>query len=288
MDASSPEFADGAEFATRIPTACLRPLVRRYIGYRQEHVSLAVHRGLPSRSATLIISLADPVRLIGGIGTENGPRARQSVLGGLHVRPALIAQDRYQCGIHIELHPLGIAALLGACPRELSNTVCALEELPVPWGAELAPMLHGAPSWPERFAILDRVLSQGLRPVEVPAEVRFAWRALLAGQGTLGVGALAKQVGWSRRHLTQRFATAVGVTPKQAARLMRFERSTTLVRAGVTSSLAQLALDCGYYDQAHMSGEWREFAGCPPSTWIREELPFLQGSGTGDGAHSDP
>src|SRR5882724_6936408 len=98
----------GTDWAARSPHPALRHLVRRYAGYTQDGVSLAIHRGLPGRSITLIISLADPIRMVGGPGAEHGPVRMQAVVAGLHLGPVLIEQDRYQQGLHLELNPVGL------------------------------------------------------------------------------------------------------------------------------------------------------------------------------------
>jgi transcriptional regulator GlxA family with amidase domain len=86
---------------------------------------------------------------------------------------------------------------------------------------------------------------------------------------------IAREIGWSRRHFSQRFRDEVGLTPKSAARVFRFERACGLIK-DQRPSLADVALACGYYDQAHMTREWNTLAGCSPSAWIASELPFLQ------------
>lgn len=269
------------------PAPGLRSMVDRYIGYRQNGVTLGVHRGLPSRSITLVISLAGPITLIGGPGTEHGHLASHTVVGGLHLAPSLIQQDAYQEGLHLCLNPLGVRRLLGVSATELSSTTCDLADLPVRWGRHLADRLRAATDWQTRFAVLDAELSKGTTgQVTLVSEIQWAWQKLVSGSGTTRIAELADEVGWSRRHFGQRFAHAVGVSPKQAARLMRFERSTGLLRRG--RRLADVAVECGYYDQAHLTNEWREFAGCSPSTWIAEELPFLQDAGTGPPAESVP
>ncbi|MBO0840195.1 MAG: AraC family transcriptional regulator [Sciscionella sp.] len=272
------------EFVVSQPTAALRSYVRRYIGYRHHGVALKVHRGLPSRSVTVVISLADPIRLLGD--AEHGPRASQASASGLHLAPALIAQDAYQYGLHLELNPLGVRALLGMSATELADDMCELTDLPVPWARTLLPRLYEASDWEARFSLLDNTFLGALRPVTLVSEVQWAWRAMIARDGNLPVHRLADEVGWSRRHFTKRFASQIGVTPKQAARLIRFERSNALLRNGFASSLAELAHVCGYYDQAHMTNEWRVLAGCTPGAWIAEELPFLQYDSSGQRAES--
>ncbi|ONI71264.1 AraC family transcriptional regulator [Actinosynnema sp. ALI-1.44] len=265
------------DFTARAPHPALRHLVRRYIGYTQHDVSLPVHRGLPSGTVTLIISLAEPVRVVGG-------RSSQALVGGLHLEPTLIRQDPFQQGIHIELNPVGLRALLGIPATELTSDVVDLADLPVRWAASLPDRLTSAPTWDARFTLLDAELTGALRPVNLVAEVQWAWRRMVTGRGAQPVTDLADEVGWSRRHFTSRFAGEVGLGPKQMSRLIRFEHSASLLRAG--RSLADAAIVAGYYDQAHMTNEWREFAGCTPATWVREEVPFLQDLDEGDPAQS--
>lgn len=277
MSASSVPRAPGPStgWAVARPHPVLRPLVARYVGYTRHAVPLTVHRGLPSRHVTLVIGVDAPVRMLGGPTPDGGPMTVRAGASGLHLGPALIRQDSHQRGLSL-LHPLGVRALLGVSAAELARTTVEAADLPVPWGGRLADRLAEAATWTEAFAVLDEELAAAVRPARSAPEIHRAWRALLASGGTRPVAAIAAEVGWSRRHLTERFAREVGVPPKQAARLMRFERSVAAIRAGGHHALATVAADCGYDDQAHLTNEWRTLVGCSPTVWIREELPFLQ------------
>ncbi|NKQ56823.1 helix-turn-helix transcriptional regulator [Amycolatopsis sp. K13G38] len=250
-------------------------MITRYIGYTQHDLPPSVHRGLPSRHVTLIVSLADPIRITGMPKPGEAPATMAAPVGGMHLSPALIAQDAFQSGVHVELDPLGVPALLGVSPAELSGYVVDLADLGVPRLARLPERLAAATSWAGRFAILDDVFAAAAGHNEPAPEVARAWRRLVDAAGRLRVGTLAEEVGWSRRHLTERFRRQLGLSPKQAARVLRFERAGGLLRQG-GADLAELAVACGYYDQAHLGNEWRALAGCSPGTWIAEELPFLQ------------
>lgn len=259
-------------WAIRPSHPVLQPLVSRYIGYEQDNVTLSVHRGLPSRHVTLIISLQNPVAMLG----RTEPVRMQGLVGGLRVEPVLISQDCRQCGIHLELHPFGAHTLLGVSAAELSGHIVGLHDLGWPALAELPDRLASKLTWPERFDILDDVLAAKVsEPPSVAAELGEAWRLMLGTGGRLRIADLANEIGWSRRHFGERFRAELGLAPKQAARILRFERAAALLRRGHLD-LAQLAVECGYYDQAHLSNEWHTLAGCSPRTWIVEELPFLQ------------
>jgi AraC-like DNA-binding protein len=275
----------GAEqdWAVGRPHPALRALISRYIGYRQDGVLLEVHRGLPSQHVTLIVSLEAPVRLLEMPGSDQRSARWQGFVGGLHTGPALIAQDRVQAGVHLEVSPLGVRTLLGVPSSELSGRVVDLADLPRPGLVQLPERLAEAPSWARRFEILDEVLlacatSSDSRATaqQPPAEVRWAWRRILTEGGAVPVGQLARDVGWSRRHFSERFAREFGLAPKQAARVVRFGRAAALLRRLPPGGLAEVAQLCGYFDQAHLTNEWRSLAGCTPRTWILEELPFLQ------------
>jgi AraC-like DNA-binding protein len=86
---------------------------------------------------------------------------------------------------------------------------------------------------------------------------------------------LADEIGWNRWRLSGRFRDAIGVTPKSAARVFRFECACRLIK-DERPGLAHVAASCGYFDQAHMTREWNALAGCSPRAWISSELPFLQ------------
>lgn len=268
------------EFVVRRPHPSLRGLVTRYIGYRQHNVTLPLHRGLPSRHVTLIISLDLPVRIVGMPSRDQSPTSLRGLVGGMHTSPALIAQDATQAGIHLELNPLGTRTLLGMPAAGLSGYVVDLADLGSPALAHLPERLATAPDWVRRFAILDDVLrSAAGEAVSTLPELRWAWRGLIGARGTVRIESLAGEIGWSRRYFTERFRREVGLSPKQVARVLRFEHACARLRSGAATSLAELAVDCGYYDQAHLTNEWHALAGCTPGTWIAEELPFLQYDG---------
>jgi AraC-like DNA-binding protein len=273
------------EGASAPPAPALRPYVDRYVGYRQAGFAPGVHRGLPSRHLTFIVSLADPVDIAGMPDPGQRPGAHQAFVSGLHTGPALIRHDGTQVGVSLQLTPLGARALLGLPAGALAGSVVDLDDVLGRTAGSLVDRLVGAATWTDRFAVLDDVLTRRLaEPDRLPAETVRAWHRLVATGGTVDVATLAREVGWSRRHLSERFRTELGLPPKVLARILRFERARRLLRQPDRPALADVAGACGFYDQAHLNRDFRELAGCSPTTWLAEELPSVQDDGLEVGA----
>jgi AraC-like DNA-binding protein len=270
------------------PAPPLQPLIASYSGYRQAGVPPALHAGLPSPYMTVIFTLDEPLHIAAHPDPAQPGGTYLTLAGGLHTAPALITHDGAQSGIQLAVSPLAARALLGMPAGELASYDTDATEV---WGGlacEIQQRIQAAATWPERFAVLDQMLSARLASstsngrIDVSAEVRFAWEQLLATGGRITVAALADETGWSARHLRTKFADEVGLTPKAAARVVRFYRTRRLLQRRAASSrpldLAALAAHCGYYDQAHMDGEFRALAGSAPTTWLVREFRNLQAS----------
>lgn len=261
------------EFHTHRPAPALRPYVAEAHGYRVSPNPSGIHRGLPSRHLTLVVELIEPLR-VGGVG---GSVVAHGVVGGLHMRPALIDASRPQEGLQYALTPTGALALLGVPAAELAGLTVDLVDLFGAGAVDLVERLHATPTWPERFRLLDTALLRRLDDpnLRLPPEVAEAWRMIFAGDGRVRIAAVAEHVGCSRRYLSERFRQVTGLTPKLAARIARFEAARRSLAATQRPPLVDIAVGCGYADQSHLSREWQEMAGCSVGTWLREEFPFV-------------
>jgi len=259
------------------PAPAVRPYVGSYTGYWMERIGPGTHQGLPSGTLTVVLSLGPPVDMTAMADPRQAPASYDALVGGLHAAPVTIAYDQIQCGVQLDVTPFGARALFGLPAGELGSAVVHLEELIGRRAGEWLDRLRSAPTWAARFAVLDDVLAgavvDGPPP---PAEVVRAWDRLVTTGGGIEVAALAQEVGWSRRHLAQRFQEEIGLAPKVAGRVLRFDRATSLLRRAVRPGLADVAAVCGYYDQAHLTRDFRELAGLTPTAWLAEELPSVQ------------
>ncbi|HEX8629312.1 MAG TPA: helix-turn-helix domain-containing protein [Catenuloplanes sp.] len=270
-----------SEFVRSRPAAPLRPFVAWYGGYRETGGAPGSHRGLPSPHLTLIITLDDPLVMAAHPDPRTPPGRYDTLLGGLHTAPAFIRHDGRQSGVQVALSPLGARALLGLPAGELASTDVDAGEVWGPFARELRDRVLAADGWQQRFTVLDGLLLRRIdADVCLAPEVVRAWRRVVGSAGGVPVSAIAREVGWSGRYLSRRFAVEIGLTPKAAARVARFDRARRLLQraagTGGNPGLATLAATCGYYDQAHLAREFGAFAGCSPSGWLAEEFRNIQ------------
>jgi AraC-like DNA-binding protein len=174
--------------------------------------------------------------------------------------------------LQVRLSPAVARAVLGVSLAELDGTTLALDDL---WGrdaARIREQLEDATSWDERFALTEAVIARRCaRGPSVDPEVAWAWDEMIAGDGMVRVDGLADEVGWSRKRLWSRFRAQIGMPPKRAAQLVRFDLAAHRLVAG--HDVARVAADGGYTDQSHLHREVVSFTGVTPTTVARE--PFL-------------
>jgi AraC-like DNA-binding protein len=183
--------------------------------------------------------------------------------------------------VQVTLSPLGARAPLGLPAGDLSCLDYDASDVIGVLAHEIRDRLQQATTWRERFGILDRLLLTRLDDSRfLPPEVVRAWTMLGASGGTTTIADLADEVGWSTRHLANQFTTEIGLTPKAAARVIRFDRARRALQQQAAlpgpQDLARLANDHGYYDQPHYYREFAALAGCSPARWLTEEFRNIQ------------
>jgi AraC-like DNA-binding protein len=260
------------EYARARPAPVLTPHVAFYSGYRQRGLAPATHRGLPSPYLTLIFTLDEPLVVAAHPDPRQAPGRYRSLFGGLHLTSALIIHDGSQSGVQVAVRPEGCRALLGLPAAEVANLdVDAAAVLGEAFVGEVRERLSEAVDWPARFAVLDRALGGRLRDAAGPGPVTHALHLVNSG---VPVAVAADRIGWSGRHLADRFHAELGIRPKQAARIARFDRARRAIRPG--ARLADVAAAHGYADQSHLVRDFQAFAGCAPSRWLADEFGFVQ------------
>jgi AraC-like DNA-binding protein len=236
---------------------------------------------VPYPAVTVAVDFSDEPVILEDAG---GRRQRGSAVAGI-APGELRARGRGVECLQVRLSPVIAHAVLGGGAPESSATVVALDDL---WGGkaeQITARLRGSSSWAERFAIVEAALGERVeagRPVD--REVAFAWGRIVRSGGQVRVEQLAVELGWSRKRLWSRFRSQLGLTPKQAAQLVRFDQAAHLLAAG--HGAARVAAETGYVDQSHLHRDVMAFAGVTPTVvstapWLAvDEIAWATTSGS--------
>lgn len=254
-----------------VPSPRLAGIALGYLGYSHRTVR-PLRRHEPAQDkVTLIFNLGPPLRV-------GGPRFATTDVGSF-IAPlsdtyALTEEGRASYGLQVDLSPLGTYMLLGASMESLSDVVVPLADAIGPIAPLLVEQLFQAPSWEARFELIERFFLRRLEDARQPSpDVAWAWRRLSETSGRLAIGTLAEELGSSKRHLAARFREQIGLTPKTAARIMRFQRAARQLALDDGRRFAEIASGCGYFDQAHLNRDFRELGGKTPSAFLASRRP---------------
>lgn len=271
------------EMAFRDPLPPLRGIVKHYVGWSETTPGPLRRRELPISSIPVIISFGPSFELLDPHDEEGGTRRRRvSFVAGLHDEFSVVEHAGFSHGVEIYFTPLGARRFFRLPLGEVSRQIVELEDvLGARAAAELVERLATAPGWAERFALLDATIAGRLaEAVDPPASVAWAWKRLTETDGRLPIAGLAREIGCSRRHLVAQMREELGLPPKTLARVLRFNRAVALLGRDDGTRFSEIALDCGYYDQAHLNRDFRAFAGDAPTAFLARRLP---GSGGWEG-----
>lgn len=251
--------------AFAVPTL-LREHVSQILRYRElipaglevsEHV-------IPDGAARLVLNLGD---------APSGPDSPAVVIGA-SAEPARVRLRGRLDGLSIALRPGASAALLGVPACELADRVVPLD---VFWGrgaSELVEQVGSARDDATRAAIVEAALRRRLReavPEDARATVRAA-RVIASSGGRASVREAASELGLGERRLQQLFRLHVGLTPRTWGRLARVHGVLRQLRGLRRPAWARVAVDHGFYDQAHLANEFRALCGVTPTEFLRRTV----------------
>jgi AraC-like DNA-binding protein len=218
---------------------------------------------------TLAILLdADQLRVYERDGTNHSASIPGSLICGPHSIFHVIDTQCQASLLTVHFKPGGAFPFFGLPVDEVANRKTPLAEL---WKGDAGPLrerLLGARRPADKFAVMETALERRLRLGRRQSRaVPFALRQLSEGPAHRSMADLAKEIGLSQRHLIQLFRAEVGLTPKAFARVRRFHAVLSRLQRATEPDWADVAFDCGYYDQAHFIHEFREFCGMSPARY---------------------
>lgn len=227
----------------------------------------ATERILPTGAAQLIINLKENQTRqyddeAGACTTSPG-----SILAGMRSRFCVIDTAEQECVMGVAFRPGGTLPFFRVSAGELRDQDVSLDLL---WGYEaedLRTCILEARDAPARMEILERALARRCALPGLPPILRFAIRTMTRSPHDISIAAVTAQTGLSPKRFIERFETAVGMTPKRFCRILRFQRALAEARRAGFVDWTRVAVDCGYFDQAHFIHDFRSFSGITPTAY---------------------
>jgi AraC-like DNA-binding protein len=256
----------------RAPLSEYVNLLWLYEGYTQPH---AKERILPTGEMQIVINLREDRTCM--YDPEDPARCRTfrgALFSGAHSQYQVIDTAEQESVIGVHFRPGGAFPFLRMPAGELRDATVGLDDL---WGAsagELRDRLLEAATAQARIAILEEVLMDRLlRRCDRHGAVSFAMRRFLAGPQVTTIASVTGQVGLSPKRFIQVFRDETGFTPKVFCRIRRFQQALDHMEGRKRVDWTNVALDCGYFDQAHFIHDFRAFSGINPSTYLAQQTP---------------
>jgi len=259
-------------YLERKPAPPLDRFIRSLWYARAPHVPHHRERVLPTGRVQVILNLdRDWLHDCpdGGPAVHTAPAL---VVGARSIYEIIDSRDMADL-IGIVFEPGGFAPFAGDAVDQFSNRSWTLEDI---WGRQARALrdhlrdIDGPAArldWLERFLASSFARRLGRpRPASMGA-VRFALRQFEQPLGVAAVREVARATGWSERRFSQVFREEVGFSPKVWCRIRRFQRTVERLHSGAEVPWAELALDCGYYDQSHFANEFKAFSGIDATTY---------------------
>jgi AraC-like DNA-binding protein len=241
------------------PSEPVRNFVERYWTLDAEGGPADVQKVVPDGRAELILNLGEPFEAF-----QNGRWQRQPVcfLAGQITGPLLLRPRAPAHILGVHFRPHGAAQFFGVPMRELSNSFAPVTDLSPAFARELGQI--------RSLAQLDAVLSRRASALSEDRLIVEAVRRILQTRGAVDIAGLARALNLSSRQLERRFQSEVGLSPKLFCRIQRFQQVFHLIDED-RPDWVTAAVECGYYDQAHLIHDFKDFSGETPAVLLAGE-----------------
>jgi AraC-like DNA-binding protein len=260
-------------FRSYIPCAALREFIDDfwlYENYAAEHQKELI---LPSGTCEMVFNLQeDELRIYSVSDPSHCSHFAGALISGPYAG-SFVSDTREESGIlGVHFKPGGAPGILRLPTRDLRNIHIDLKTIWGPAGTALRDRLCSLNEPTDKFRLLEQVFMERISPrASRHAIVRVALDLLMRSHGQVKTRDIAKAVSLSQRRFIELFTAEVGLGPKLFGRIQRFQYAVTRFRNTRDISWAQLAVECGYFDQSHLISDFVEFVGLSPGNyWHRQ------------------
>jgi AraC-like DNA-binding protein len=226
-------------------------------------------RLMPNGEATIIINLReDAIRVYHPTDLNRFETFGTALFSGARSHYFVIDTAQQDRVLGIQFRAGGAYPFFRIPAGEAENTSIRLDELWKHRSELLRERLLGAPDAASMFQIAEEcLLAELFRPLHLHPAVEFALTRFYNQPHIATVTSVTEKIGLSPRHFVEVFRNEVGMTPKTFCRVRRFQRAIHSAHGRQKVNWTELALDCGYYDQAHFIHDFQSFSGLTPTAY---------------------
>ena len=261
-------------YRIHIPVPSLSPFIGHFFYYEGHYASHKMEKFLPDGSMDLLIDLTEsPKKLFHDEEGSSFTTYNKSWISGMKTNFILIdASVTSMIGVHFK--PGGAYPFFNFPASELNDMTVEMDAI---WNTAIHSIrdaILNTSSTDGKFMVLESYFLEKKKREGNPL-VDYALAELQRAPEVWTIEKLSQKTGVTGKHLIHLFKKYVGLSPKQFARISRFQKVIQLIEQQKAIEWTSLAYECGYYDQAHFIHEFRAFSGINPSTYLTQRGEFI-------------
>jgi AraC-like DNA-binding protein len=256
-----------------LPSPPLSSSVEAFYFSEGEEALHTKERRLPDGRVALVINLGhEMLRVSHRVDADQFQGFHGGVLSGAHSQFSVLDTTTLVTTMYVCFRPGGVCPFLPMPATELANQVVDLSCVFGTAAFDLREQLQAAQANDDRVRILERFLLTRLAWEQAPhPAVTFALASFQPGHKQRSISEVTAQLGLSPKRFISLFEEAVGLTPKVFCRVLRFQEVLRQIKRGQPVRWADLALDYGYFDQAHFIHDFQALAGLTPGAYLAQQ-----------------
>lgn len=263
-------------FKVHIPAAPLDQFIDAFIYFERVEHAHTVDRFLPNGDTEILIDFHDtPQFIYDNVSLKEIQACNHIWASGVRTEPITIPSGNGAAMMVISFKK-GMAAPFFPFPMdEIRDSVVDADLV---WGNDFAFMreqLLSEKLVERRFILLESFLLTKFRSrLDLDPCVAYAVGEMIERPDALSIAKMSLKIGYSQKHFTEMFRKRIGVTPKAYLKIMRFQKAVRTIDAAEAIDWNSVALDCGFYDQAHFINDFKHFSGFTPEQFAKIQTNY--------------